>query len=78
MRLFERLQQYLLSCRNCRPWLFFLLLLWFQNVCAILGQSSVAQAGVNPLCLAPFSAEQSPGSCNVPASVSLSLSPFCA
>lgn len=58
---------------------FLLLLLWFQNVCACVGQSLVAQTGANPLCsfwlLSLLSILQVPVTCQ-PVSIIPSNYPF--
>lgn len=72
MRLFESLLQDLLSCRNRRPWSFASATVISKCVCLSgmeFSGSSRSQSFV--LTLASFSAKQSPGSCNVPASAKL-------
>lgn len=62
MRLFERLQQHLLSCRDCRPWFCAPAAAVSGCMCLSgteLSGSSRSQSFV--LTWASFSAEQSPG-----------------
>lgn len=80
LRLNEAVQMAALRSSGCRllQWLLASATVVSKYVCLSgreLSGSSRSQSFV--LTLASFSAEQSPGSCNVPASISLYLSPFC-